>query len=70
MKFMLDPQVDGGGDFIQRENFQTLPVSGREVRSWGSIGAFRSLRSKSTAKIFLACDHTGGVSQRLSDTGA
>ena len=46
--------------------FFKLYPKGREVRSLGSIGAFRSLTSQSTARISLACDHTGGVrSQRL-----
>ena len=38
-----------------------------EARRWGSIGAFRSLRSKSTAQIFLARELKGERSQRLSD---
>ena len=52
--------VDGGGDFIQREVFQALP-RGREARIRGNIRTFRSVRSQSTAEIFLAHDHTGGV---------
>ena len=38
--------------------FQALP---REARSWGGIGAFRSLGSQLTAKIFLARELMGDV---------
>jgi hypothetical protein len=58
--FLQDLGVDGGGDFIQLEVFQALP-EGRATRSWGNIGAFRCARSQSTAKIFLAPDHTEDV---------
>ena len=40
--------------------FKLYPV-GREIRSWGNIGTFRSLRSQSTAEIFLARKLMGGV---------
>ena len=33
----------------------------REAKSWGNIGAFRSVGSQLTSKIFQALDHTGGV---------
>jgi hypothetical protein len=32
MKFMLDPQVDGGGDLIQHEIFQALPEGKRSQK--------------------------------------
>ncbi len=41
--------------------FFKLYPRGREARSWGNIGAFRSTISQSTAEIFLTPDHTGGV---------
>ena len=40
--------------------FKLYPV-GRDAKSWGSIGAFRSLRSQSTAEIFLARELMGGI---------
>ena len=41
--------------------FFKLYMRGREVRSWGAIRTFRCVRSQSTAEIFLAHNHTGGV---------
>jgi hypothetical protein len=41
--------------------FFKLYMRGREARSWGKIGAFRFFGLQSTAEIFLAPDHTGGV---------
>jgi hypothetical protein len=40
--------------------FKLYPV-GREATNWGRIGAFRSLRSQLTVKIFLACELMAGV---------
>ena len=47
--------------------FFKLYMRGREAKSWGSIGAYRSLRSQSTTKIFLAHELMGGRSHHLSD---
>jgi hypothetical protein len=44
--------------------FKLYPV-GREAKRWGIIGAFRSLKSQSTAKIFLACELMGGIHNAL-----
>ena len=41
--------------------FFKLYPRGREVKRWGNIGAFRSLISQSTTKIFLAHDRKGCV---------
>jgi hypothetical protein len=46
--------------------FKLYP-GGREAKNWGSIGAFRSLKSQSATGIFLARALMGGHSQRLSD---
>ena len=43
---------------------------GREARSWGNIGAFRSLELQSTAKIFLMRELMGEHSQRLRDVAS
>ena len=40
--------------------FKLYP-SKRKTRSWGSIGALQSVRSQSTAEIFLTPDHMGGI---------
>ena len=42
-------------------NFFKLYMRQREAKSWGNIGAFRSIESQSTTEIFLAPNHTGGV---------
>ena len=41
--------------------FFKLNLRGKKARSWGNIWAFKSVKSQSTAKIFLAPDHTGSV---------
>jgi hypothetical protein len=38
---------------------------GREAGSWGSIEAFRSVISQSTAEIFLGPDHTASIYNAL-----
>ena len=63
-KIIQDSWVNRGGDFIQHEVFQALP-EGRRNKKLGHIGAFRYVRLQSTAKIFLAPDHMGGVHNTL-----
>ena len=58
--FIQDSRVDEGGDLIQHEVFQALH-EGRDTISWDNTEALRSVRSRWTAEIFLAPDHTGGV---------
>ena len=42
--------------------FFKLYPRGREARGWGTIrGAFRSLKSQSTAEIFLVRNHKGDI---------
>ena len=41
--------------------FFKLYLREREAKSWGNMGAFRSLGSQSTVEIFLAHDYKGGV---------
>ena len=45
--------------------FFKFSTRGKEAKSWGNIGAFRSLKSQSMTKIFLARDHTGGIHNAL-----
>ena len=40
--------------------FQLYP-RGKEAKSWNNIGAFIYVRSQSTAEIFLAHNHMGGI---------
>ena len=51
---------DGGGYFIQREVFK-LYLRGIEAKNWCIIGAFRYVKSQSTAEIFLAHDYMDDV---------
>lgn len=46
-----------GREFIQHELFQAYP-RGRDARCWSNLEAFRSIKSQSTTKIFVAPNHT------------
>ena len=63
-KFIEDSWVYEGREFIQRELFQAYP-RGRDARCWSNLEAFRSIKSQSTAKIFVAPNHTGNAHNAL-----
>ena len=52
-------------EFSSNMKFFKLYLTGREAKSWGNIKSFRFVTSQSTAKIFLAPDHTGGIHNAL-----
>ena len=45
--------------------FYRLYMEGREVESWGRVGASRYGRMQSTVKVGPAHDHAGGVHTTL-----